>query len=257
MRKQRFGLWIGVAAILAGLIVWECLHWITQTDKIPSMLAVGGSLAELTTSGRLFAALIPALQTLVQGYLLALLVGIPVGLLAGRIRRIEIALDPYLNALFVLPLASIVPILIFWLGTGPLVRVVGVFLFSIFPITINVIHGVKDIPKNLIEMAHAFGASSTMVIRHIVLPHIVPFLIGGLRLGMGMAVRGIVVVELVVSVTGFGELITRASYALRFDEIIAIIVVLMLLGLILTVPLEWLESWLTSWQQGQRAFGRR
>lgn len=219
----------------------------TTVDVIPYPKEIVGAFQIQVRQGGLVGATVDALRAILTGYLLAVLVGIPVGLLMGVFRPLEEFFDPYVDALYALPLAAIVPAMIIWFGTGFRVRVAGVFFFALFPILINTLNGAKDTPKGLLEAAHSFDASRYFVVRHVVLPHEVTYIATGLRLGINLAVKGLVVVEIIVSISGFGELIFRWGSALQLEGVFSVVLTLMGLGIALTWLLSLAENRLVHW----------
>lgn len=188
-----------------------------------------------------------AMYAIFAGFLTAVAVGIPLGLGMGVNRRVEQIFDPYINALYVLPFAALVPALIIWFGTGFRVRWVIVFLFALFPIAINTFEGAKTTPRNLLEVARSFNASRRFMVVNVVVPHEMPYILAGLRLGIGRSVKGLVVTEIIVAVTGIGGLIQRWSAAYRLEGVISIVLLLMLVGIILPWLLQQVHDRLIWW----------
>lgn len=204
-------------------------------------------------SGAMIAALANALQSIIIGYLLAVLVGIPIGLAMGLNEIVEEFFDPYLDALYAVPFAAIIPAMILWFGTGLQLRVIVVFFFAVFPIVINTLEGAQSIPQRLFDLSDSFDASRTYRIRHVIIPYELPYILGGLRLGSGLAVRGLVVAELLVAVTGFGQLIATASSAFRMEGVLSVVLVLMGLGVVFTWVLKQIEMRAISWDVSETA----
>ncbi len=205
------------------------------------------AMAEQFASGAMTAALASALQAIIIGYLMAVVVGISVGLAMGLNDFAETFMDPYLDALYALPFAAIIPAMILWFGTGLQIRVIVVFAFAVFPIIINTLEGARSIPQNLSDLSQSFDAGRFYTIRHIIVPYELPYILAGLRLGSGLAVRGLVVTELLVAVTGFGQLITQWSAAFRMEGVISVVLVLMGLGVLFSWVLGQVEKRAIKW----------
>src|SRR5471032_3118814 len=141
------------------LILWEIFGRRVNPvfGSYPSAIAL--AFWELARSGELWKALFESLQPFFAGYLLAIVLGVPIGLLIGRFRTAEAALGIYVTAGYAMPLVALVPLLILWLGLGFKVKVAVVFLMSLFPICINTWLGVTAVPKTLIEVGKSFVAS--------------------------------------------------------------------------------------------------
>ncbi|MFB6135205.1 MAG: ABC transporter permease [Halobacteriaceae archaeon] len=233
------------AALVAG---WHVAHLFAPA-AFPTFPTVAGAFLSQVRSGALPAALAAALFAIAAGYLLAVVVGVPLGLAMGASDALEAALDPYLTALYVTPFAALVPALVVWFGTGTGVRVAVVFLFAVFPVAINTLEGAAAVPADLVEAAESFGADRRFVLARVVLPHEATYVLAGLRLGAGRAVKGLVVTELLVSVTGFGAVIARWSSAFRIEGVLSVVAVLMALGVGATWLLGALERRLLPWRE--------
>jgi NitT/TauT family transport system permease protein len=230
-----------------GVILGTYVLIAMSVDVIPFPEEIIAAFQTQVVEGGLLEAVVEALYAIFTGFFLAALVGIPVGLVMGVSEVAEEFLDPYLDALYALPLAAIVPAMIIWFGTGFNVRVAGVFFFALFPILINTLEGAKDTPEGLLEAARSFGAGRYFIVRHIVVPHEITYIATGLRLGINLAVKGLVVVEIIVSVSGFGELIYRWGAAVQLEGVFSVVLTLMLLGIVLTWLLSLLEDRLIHW----------
>ncbi|SEV80167.1 ABC transporter permease [Natrinema salifodinae] len=242
-RDQRL-MQAGFGLLLVGL--WT-VAGLLSPRIFPYPWLIAEAMIEQFASGAMTAALADALQAIVVGYLLAVVVGIGIGLGMGLNDFVEAFMDPYLDALYALPFAAIIPAMILWFGTGFQIRVVVVFGFAVFPIVINTLEGARSIPQNLSELAQSFDAGRFYTIRHIIVPYELPYILAGLRLGSGLAVRGLVVTELLVAVTGFGQLITQWSAAFRMEGVVSVVLVLMALGVLFTWGLGQVEKRAIEW----------
>src|SRR5262249_60875971 len=131
---------------------------------------------QLARTGKLCSALLDSLRPFLLGYALAIVVGIPIGLVTGRFRAVEAAIGIYITAGYAVPLVALVPLLVLWLGLGFAVKVAVVFLMSVFPICINTWHGVTAVPKTLIEVGKSFVGPKHVVFRRANLPGTLPLL---------------------------------------------------------------------------------
>ena len=127
----------------------------------------------------MWSALYESLRPFLLGYALAILIGVPLGLLIGGFRVAEAALGIYVTAGYAMPLVALVPLLILWLGLGFAVKVAVVFLMALFPICINTWLGVVAVPKTLIEVGKSFVAPDIVILRRIVLPATLPYIMAG------------------------------------------------------------------------------
>lgn len=233
-----FGLFLIALWMFAGLF---------SPRIFPYPWLIADALVEQFASGAMTEALYSALQAILLGYAFAVVIGIGVGLAMGLSDIVEEFFDPYLDALYAMPFAAIIPAMIMWFGTGLQIRVIVVFFFAVFPITINTLEGAQSIPNRLYELSNSFNAGRLYTIRNVIVPYELPYILAGLRLGSGLAVRGLVVTELLVAVTGFGQLIAQWSAAFRLEGVISVILVLMLLGILFTWLLHQAEKRVIEW----------
>jgi NitT/TauT family transport system permease protein len=203
---------------------------------------------DMIKDGRLLTAFIESSQPFAAGYVAAAIVGVPVGLLLGRYRILESGLGIYVTAGYATPLIALVPLMILWFGLGFMVKAVIVFLLSFFPICLNTWFGVKAVPKTLIEVGTAFCAPQTQIMRGIVLPATIPYIMAGLRLGIGKAVIGIVIAEFQTAISGLGGIIITSANAFQTAEMFVPIVLIMVLAVALTALVGWLEKYVAPWQ---------
>lgn len=247
--NRRHRIAVQAASLLLILAAWYGASLASPSIFPPPELILA-ALMEQILAGELVLATALALQAILLGYALAILVGIPIGLAMGLDRLAEELLDPYLYALYVTPFAALIPALVAWFGTGFTIRVVVVFFFALFPIAINTQQGAKDAPPELLDAIRSFGADRWFLLRHVVVPHEVPYIAAGLRIGIGRAVKGLVVTELLVSVTGLGAILTRWSSAFRLEGVFSVVLVLMSIGVVLTWLLRQVEDRVVHWDTG-------
>jgi NitT/TauT family transport system permease protein len=214
--------------------------------SFPSAIAL--AFVELVRTGQLGAALYESLRPFVVGYGLAIVVGVPLGLVIGRYRVLEAALGIYVTAGYAMPLVALVPLLILWLGLGFAVKAAVVFLMSVFPICINTWLGVTAVPKNLIEVGKSFVASDAVILRRIVLPATLPYIMAGIRLAVGRAVVAMVIAEFFTTISGLGAIIINSANNFDTATMFVPIMVLMVLAIGLNSLIGWVERRVAPWQ---------
>jgi ABC-type nitrate/sulfonate/bicarbonate transport system permease component len=186
-------------------------------------------------------------QALVLGFAASLLIGIPLGLLIARFRSAEDYVDPYLSILLVTPMAAIIPLLVMSLGLGLASRVVLVVVFAIPVVIVNARAGIKTVDANLIEMATSYGAGERQIWREILLPGALPAIMTGVRLGLGRAVTGMVIIELLMVAVGIGGLILLYRGSLQPDLLYGVVVLIVIEALILVSIVRLVERWVAPW----------
>jgi NitT/TauT family transport system permease protein len=231
------------------LVLWEIFG--RQVNPIfgsyPSAIAV--AFWELLLSGQLGSALYDSLRPFLLGYGLAIVVGVPVGLVVGRFRTAEAALGIYITAGYAMPLVALVPLLILWLGLGFTVKVAVVFLMALFPICINTWLGVIAVPKTLIEVGKSFVATDLVILRRIVLPATLPYIMAGVRLPVGRAVVAMVIAEFFTTISGLGAVIINSANNFDTATMFVPILILMVMAIGLNSLIGYVERKVAPWQE--------
>jgi ABC-type nitrate/sulfonate/bicarbonate transport system permease component len=202
----------------------------------------------LARSGKLWAALLDSLRPFGLGYGLAIVIGVPLGLVIGRFRVVEAAIGLYVTAGYAMPLVALVPLLVLWLGLGFAVKVAIIFLMSVFPICINTWLGVAAVPKTLIEVGKSFVAPNSVILRRIILPATLPYIMAGIRLAVGRAVVAMVIAEFFTSISGLGAIIIVSANNFDTATTFVPIVIIMLLAVGLNFLIGFIERWVAPWQ---------
>lgn len=228
---------------------WELYGQVGNDLLLPPLSRVLAGLVQLTVSGELPRALLSSLQLLFVGFGVALTVGFVVGVAAGRYRTVDRTLGPFMDALYATPMIALVPVILVWFGFGFPGRVIVVFLAAFFPILINVYAGVRDAPIALIDVARSFGVTTEVeLLRKVIIPAATPFIMAGVRLGIGRAVVGMAVAEVYLRLGGIGALIVDYGAVFRTELVIASILPLPLLGVGLTKLFAAVERRIQVWK---------
>ena len=247
--QQASRIWmIRLLSVVFVIGAWEVLG--RQVDPLfmsfPSAIAV--SAARLIATGELMVALASSLQSLILAFVIASFAGISLGLLIGRYRTVEAATDWLVNALYATPLVAIIPLVILWFGLGNGAKLFIVTILAVFPILINTIAGVRNVPPQFIELGNSFAANEREIFSKIILPSALPYMMTGLRLGIGRAIIGMVVAEFFTAITGLGALIVKYGNQYDTATMFVPIFVLMLLGVTLSIAVRRAEQWIAPWR---------
>jgi NitT/TauT family transport system permease protein len=237
-----------ILSVLSLAAVWEIAGRILDSVLIPPLTKIAAAWWKLFASGKLLSNLAASLWTLAAGFVLAVLIGIIIGLLMGRFRAVEHFLDLYINSLMSAPTTAFVPVLIMWFGLGVQSRIAVVFLFAVFVVIINTMTGVKQVDKILVEMARSFGAKEREVFFKIMLPAAMPAIMAGVRLGMGRAVKGMVTAEMLLTLTGIGAMIMQYGSAFATDALFAVILTILIVAMITMRLVQMVDRRLTGWK---------
>lgn len=228
--------------------IWEVAGRTGNARLLPPLSKVMGAWIELLLSGQLYHALAISLQALVIGFVISVLVGVPLGLLMGRYRRLESFLDLYMTALLTVPMISFIPFLVIAFGLGLHSRIWIVFLFAFVIIAINTAAGVRNVDPTLTEMAKSFGARESELFVKVIFPAALPMIMAGIRLGMGRAVLGMVTSEMILAVVGFGAMLMTFGASFNSPALFATILTIVLLAVALLALIQYLDRRLTPWR---------
>jgi ABC-type nitrate/sulfonate/bicarbonate transport system permease component len=183
------------------------------------------------------------------GYLLAIAVGVPVGLAAGWFRRLQYALDPWLNFFNSLPRIALLPVLVIMFGVfGPGSKIAVVFLGAFFSVVIPTLQGVRTVDRRFLDVARSFRASRSKLFVSVVVPSTVPFIITGLRLGIARALIGVVTAELYTQTEGIGVLIRRATELRDGDRALFGILLFTIAGIVGVEAIRRVEARYQRWR---------
>jgi ABC-type nitrate/sulfonate/bicarbonate transport system permease component len=242
---------LGSAGVAVFLLIWELVGNTFQLINpmfmsAPSLIfkaAVG-----LFSSGEIYNDLYISGTELFGGYLLSAVFAIPFGIMVGWYKKTSYIFDPFINAMNATPRVALLPLVIIWLGIGILSKVGIIFLGAVFPIMINARDGVKTTPLNLINAARSFDASEWMIFKAVVLPSTIPFILSGLRQGLGRAIVGVMVGELYAATAGIGFMITVAGATFQTDKVFVGVLIFALAGMIGTELLGRVEKRFDKWR---------
>jgi NitT/TauT family transport system permease protein len=239
---------IRLASICAVFGSWE--YFGRQVDPLFASYptAIAQSAVRLIQNGELIEALQTSLTTLVISFSLGTFVGLTLGMLIGRYRRLEWATDWIISALYSTPKVAILPLVILWLGLGAPSKIFLVTMTVIFPILINTIAGVRNVPPHLIDVGNAFAAKEQHIFIKIILPSAVPYMIAGVRLSVGKAVIALVVAEFFTAISGLGFLITKYGNMFDTAAMFVPIFILMFMGVTLQAGAKAIEKRLAQWR---------
>lgn len=245
---------LGSASVLGMMLAWWAVsasHTI-RADLLPSPADVWDAAVEVVTQGyrgtTLWQNAAATLGRLLGGFLLATLLGVPLGLWIGSTRAAHAAIDWIIQFMRPLPPLSYMILLILWLGTGDLSKSMLLFLTA-FPIIVAAsAAGVRGVKLQQIQVARALGASRAAVFRHVVLPSAAPMIMTGLQIALAAAFSTVVSAELLAATDGLGWMVISASTFLRNDVIILCIIILGLLGVGLASSLRAIDRRVIHWR---------
>jgi ABC-type nitrate/sulfonate/bicarbonate transport system permease component len=257
-RRRRNGLlsrsWMSLVGLLAVVVFLGLWEWAADTNVINPLFTSSPSrivkeLGNLVSTGQLWPNIWISGQEFLIGFGIAIVVAIPLGILIGWYRPVEAVFSPFVSFLNSVPRIALLPLLIIWVGIGIQLKISVVFLSAVVAILINTIAGIKALDPQLLTMARSFEASDFKIFRRIALPGSVPYILSGIRLGLGHALIGVVVGELYAANSGIGHLISVAGNTFQTDLVFAGVVIIAVFGLIFTWVLTRIERHFQSWRQ--------
>jgi NitT/TauT family transport system permease protein len=238
-----------VLSLGAFLTAWELIGRSVDPLLFAPPSRVGSSFAELYGSGELLAAAAVTINTLLVGYGLAIAVGIPVGVLLAQWRMVGAVVEPYFYGIFSTPRVVIVPLIIVWFGVGYGGRLLLVFVWSMIAIATSTADGVRNARPDLVEVARSFGVRRGQIVRHVLLPGSVPFVVSGLRIGAERAVVGVIIGEMFLELTGLGGLIQTSAQGFETPAVLCAVVTIAVIGTVLLAGLDALERRVSRWKE--------
>jgi ABC-type nitrate/sulfonate/bicarbonate transport system permease component len=246
--RRRFNITVAVTfVILMG--AWEAIGRLTNPLFFAPVSDIAAEFikAVLDPRHRLLDGFLETLGLLVPGFVLASVLGVGIGVLMGRRDLAFQILDPYINVLYNTPRVVLIPIFMLWLGTGSTMKIVVVVLAAIFPVIVNTMAGVRDVSAHLTEPARSFRASETQLLYKVVVPAALPFIIAGIKLGLGRALTTVVVAEMFVSVSGLGGLLHSSATTYQTAKMFVPALILAVMGIVIDALLSRLERATGRW----------
>lgn len=255
-RRDRLrGIVLGAGFPVLLVIAWYLAVRYTGTRLIPSPRDVAvmmydfsfGGIYDDAFSGTIITHIVKSMERVYGGFLAAAALGIPLGLMIGRIKLMRQLLDPTISLLRPIPVTAWLPLSMIFFGLGPNAAIFLVFLGAFYPIMLNTIFGVRSVDLRLFEAASMLGCSGSAMFRQIVLPASMPAIFNGLRLGHSFAWILIVVGEMTGVPTGLGSVIMDGRNLSRTDLAIVGMIIIGSLGFITDRLIVMLSNHILAW----------
>jgi NitT/TauT family transport system permease protein len=238
--KSRLGPIVFIAVLL---VLWQLAIARQPTHLLPTPFQVVAGLIDLVRRGLLFKYVVASLFRVTWGYLLAAIIGIPLGLAIGWYRRSEMALNPLIQVFRPISPLAWIPISILWFGVGDVAAIFLIFLASFLPLTLTGMNAVASIPTVYINAGRNFGLSNVSLVYRVLYPAVLPQLIIGMRITLGIAWLVVVAAEMIAVNSGLGFLIVDSRNAgNRYDLVVAGMVMIGIIGLLMDLGMRSLEN---------------
>lgn len=241
-----------LATVLVLVILWELAARLGQVPRYILPAPSGIVVRFYQLHGVIVGESLHTLQATLLGFALSLVIGVPLGMALVSSRAFNRAVYPLLIGSQVVPKVAVAPVFLVWFGFGLLSKVMITFLIAFFPILISAVVGLQSTEVEKLYVARAAGASELQLFRLVRLPHALPYIFGGMKVSITLAVVGALVGEFVAAENGIGRVLLSASGNMDTDLLFAGILALVIMGVALFVAMEALERLLLPWHISQR-----
>ena len=231
-----------MASLLVWCVVWEIVGRLDLMLMLPPFTEVLRAAVDLVQTPSWQSATVTTLRAFFVGMALSIVVGVPLGVLMGRVKLADELLGMWVSIFSSAPLSALVPVLMILFGFGEKTIVAAVLLFAIWIIVLDTRAGVRHISPSLIEMARAYGASRPALYAKIIVWAALPEILAGVRLGLIRGVKGVVIGQLLVAIVGYGALFETFSRNFRMAQFWALTVILFGFAIVVAELMEWIES---------------
>ena len=227
--------WLGIVAFLVILVMWDALaRFSGWSDHVfPDPITVVISLGELIRNGTLLCHTVASLYRVTAGFYLAVVFGIPMGIMLGRLQTFQSLINPLVQFLKPISPLAWIPLAMLWFGFGDKPAIFLIFLSSFFPLVVSTTVAVGNINPTYFQVAANFNFSRWEIITKLIVPAIVPEVVTALRLSVTIAWLVVVAAEMIAVKSGLGYLILDSRNALRMDYVMDGMIVIGLIGLLL------------------------
>jgi ABC-type nitrate/sulfonate/bicarbonate transport system permease component len=258
-REQRIAALLRVTSIALFFAVWYAVAILNaQVFKVfnPLLLPAPHTVLfagiEMVRTGELQRDILASLSRVVQGFLLAAVVGVAAGTAVGRSRRLEYLVEPTVELLRPIPPLAFLPMMVLWFGIGETSKIAFIAYAAFFPIFTTTLEGIKYVDPVLIRAASSLGSSERDIFRYVVLPAAMPNIITGLRIGFGLSFFVIVAAEFIAADSGLGFLINDARTFFLVANMLLGAAVIGAIGFTFNILLRRLEARLLRWRKDAR-----
>ena len=237
-----------VASVIVLLVLWQIAGMSTETYVLPTPVDVFASWWKLTLSGELITAAGSSAFVFLLGFAAALVLGLPLGIATGVSRPLGHFFDTYITIFWSTPSIALLPLLVVWFGLTFETKLILVFLSAFWPLVINTQVGIQNVDKSYLEVATAFGARRWEILRHVLFPAAIPYLVAGVRIAVGRAIIGVIVAELYTSVTGLGARMTYYSNFFQVANYFAALLMFVVFSVVTTEAVRLIEYRFSRWR---------
>lgn len=241
---------LSIAGLIAFFVLWQIGANLGVVDKFffsaPADIAVAAWTE--VQNPRFWSDVRVSAYELAIGSILGVIVSVPLGLLVGWYRRLNYAVDPWLNFLNALPRVALIPLVVLTAGLGVEMKITIVFLGAVFTIMVATVEGVRTVERHLLDVARSFRASQRRIFTSLVIPGTLPFIVSGLRIAVGRVLAGVIIAEFYAQTEGIGVMVLKAGYAFDTARMMFGILLFTLLGIILYEAVGVADRYFQRWR---------
>ncbi|MGN0656440.1 MAG: ABC transporter permease [Ruminiclostridium sp.] len=243
-------------ALIPPLVIVLLWYYVTNFTEIPASILpkismVAEAFAEMLSTGQLQEDLLVSFSRVVQGYLFSAVFGIILGSIMGMSKTISYIIQPTITVIRQIPIIAWIPLIILWCGIGEASKIVIIVLAAFFPIMVNTMSGISGTPKGYIEVARLYKLGPWRTFTKVYLPHALPSILVGLKLGLGVSWMAVVAAELIASLSGIGYRMSSARSLMNSDVVIVCMIVIGVVGIIMDKLLSLIFSLITPWEKSE------
>jgi taurine transport system permease protein len=244
---------LGALAVALFFAAWQAIFLVVPFNPLfiskPSLIFLG--FIDLIDSGDLAHDLAVSAVPFVYGFVAAVLVGVPLGIVMGWRVRVGYALDPLMTVFYASPLVALSPLVVIFFGVGVGGKALIIFFLSVFPFIFNVCAGVRAVDRLLINVVRSLGGGEWDLYRKVIFPSVLPYIVAASRIAVGRALIGVLVGEFFAASEGIGYAISRFGDIFSLDRMFACILVVMAIAVVLTEGIRWAERSAFPWRNGR------
>jgi len=240
--------WLQALSVLGVLLAWEAVARLGWVDPlfVPAPSAVAGAFTRIGRGA--LAGLGDTLAKTAVAYVLSVVLGVSLGVTIGSVRALRDVLSPFVVVLYGMPKILVLPWIVLLLGFGTTPAVVYGTIHGLFPILVLVMGGVRDVDRNLVTVARAFGAGTWQLYWKVILPAIVPTVLAGMRLGIVFCLLGVLIVEMFAGVRGMGHVLGSLANGFQAPELFAATALVSVASIAIVLGLDALNDRLSHWR---------
>lgn len=244
---------LGGLGVIVFLAAWQAIFLVVPFNKLfiskPDLIAAG--MVDLIESGDLMHDLAVSAVPFLYGFVAAVIVGVPLGIVMGWRVKVGYALDPLMTIFYASPLVALAPLLVIFFGVGVSGKAIIIFFLSVFPFIFNACAGVRATDRLLINVVRSLGGTEKDLYLKVIFPSVLPYIVAGARIAVGRALIGVLVGEFFAASEGIGYAISRFGDIFALDRMFGCIITVMVIAVVLTEGIRWMERAAFPWRAGQ------